>query len=335
MSNSLTIQENYRITATTRDATKAQRLYDLFPHYKNKIEFVSVPDFTVPDAFDSILEANQFDYILHTASPIPFETDYLQKDIIAPCPAGVTSLFGAAHRHSGSRLKRIILTGSAVAVLNPFLSPDSDRKHPFTEKDWNPVTTEMAVRSGNSNLAYLATKTLAERVAWDFVQAEKPSWDLTVLQPVIVLGPVLTPLTQANNIEQGDRKHVYAFMNGERKTTDVPFFSYTHVDVRDVALAHIIALDHPAAGGERILLCSPDVMTPQTVVNSINKHFPQLGHRVASGNPDQIYPSGVNDIGIDGSKATKVLGHKFEYTPLETSVQDVVAQILEAEARWK
>jgi nucleoside-diphosphate-sugar epimerase len=150
------------------------------------------------------------------------------------------------------------------------------------------------------------------------------------------LGPVLTPLTKASDVEQGDRQHVYAFINGGRKTTDDPFaISYEHVDVRDVALAHVLALNNPSAGGQRILLCSPDVMSPQTVVNSINKHYPQLQDRVASGDPSRVYPPGVNPVGIDGSKALKVFGPSFKYTSLETSVRDVVGQILENESKWQ
>ena len=126
-------------------------------------------------------------------------------------------------------------------------------------------------------------------------------------------------------------KHVYEFINGTNETTEMDFNFYSHVDVRDVARAHILAIQTPAAGGQRISLSSSDVLSPQTVVNIINKNFPQLGDRVARGNKDQIYPTGSKPPLFDGEKAKKIFGETWEYKNLETTVTDFLTQILEQE----
>ena len=134
------IQGGHKITATTRDATKAQKLYETFPKYKNTVTFVSVPDFTVPGAFDKVFESSHFDYVLHTASPIPFAASDLQKDIIDPGPLGTNSLLQAAHKFGGKDLKRVVLTSSGVTLIDPFLPKGEGLDRRYDEEDWNTVS---------------------------------------------------------------------------------------------------------------------------------------------------------------------------------------------------
>ena len=154
---------------------------------------------------------------------------------------------------------------------------------------------------------------------------------MSVLLPVIVLGPCLTPVKGPKDIEQGAFRHVYEFINGTNTTTEIDFNFYSHVDVRDVARAHVLAMHVPEAGGQRISLSSSDVLSPQTVVNVINKNFPQLKDRVAKGNKDQVYPTGSKPTLFSGDKAHKIFGDSWEFRSLETTITDVVAQILEQE----
>jgi nucleoside-diphosphate-sugar epimerase len=41
----------------------------------------------------------------------------------------------------------------------------------YTEDDWNPVTAETA--GSNSVVAYLASKTFAEKAAWEYIKDNK------------------------------------------------------------------------------------------------------------------------------------------------------------------
>jgi hypothetical protein len=49
-----------------------------------------------------------------------------------------TGLIECAHRLGGTKLKRFVLLGSAVAVLNSFEDLSIAGKD-YTEEDWNPV----------------------------------------------------------------------------------------------------------------------------------------------------------------------------------------------------
>ena len=128
------------MTATTRDAEKAQKLYVTFPSYKNTVKFVSVPDFTLVGAFDKVFEEGHFDYVLHTASPIPHLSQDLQRDIIDPGPMGTNNLMQAAQKYGGKNLKRIVTTSSGVTLIDPFLPKGQGLDRRYNEEDWNTVS---------------------------------------------------------------------------------------------------------------------------------------------------------------------------------------------------
>jgi hypothetical protein len=77
------------VTAVARSASKAEDV--LTPNdnwnYFGKIRTVIVPDFTVPGAFNDVFKNNSFDYVVHTAAPMPrrsgpdLQTDYLDPSI--------------------------------------------------------------------------------------------------------------------------------------------------------------------------------------------------------------------------------------------------------------
>lgn len=62
----------------------------------------------------------------------------------------------------------------------------------FTESFWNDAAVE-AVKTKASvpaAIIYFASKTLAEKAAWEFVAAHKSeiSWDLAVMNPSLIIG---------------------------------------------------------------------------------------------------------------------------------------------------
>lgn len=113
-----------------------------------------------------------------------------------------TGLISAAHKAGGSKLKRFVLLGSAVAVLNSFEDISKANK-PYTEDDWNPVnntlkwdcfhtylflqvTAEYAIEHGDVVSGYNASKRLAEEAAWKYMKEQNPQFDLTVINPEVI-----------------------------------------------------------------------------------------------------------------------------------------------------
>lgn len=75
----------------------------------------------------------------------------------------------------------------------------------FTEENWGLKSIEDCEKNGkdaNPGNKYRASKTLAERAAWDFVAEHKGSlsWDLVVLNPPYVFGPVLHEVDKAEKL---------------------------------------------------------------------------------------------------------------------------------------
>ena len=109
------------------------------------------------------------------------------SDLIVPAVRGTTSILNSALKH-GSTVKRVILTSSGVAVREATTVP-----RVFDESNWNNAAMD-AVKTKNSGIppfvAYMASKTLAEKAAWEFVAAHSSEipWDLVALNPPLILG---------------------------------------------------------------------------------------------------------------------------------------------------
>lgn len=133
---------------------------------------------------------------LHTASPFHFNvTDpykdlvkyvsphvaipqYLTNGIYSPAVNGTVSVLKSAK--DSKSIKRIVITSSFAAVV------DTSKPVPtkFTEDDWNefsPKTLEEKGKDVSPVDAYRASKTLAERAAWEFVEKHKPDWDIATM----------------------------------------------------------------------------------------------------------------------------------------------------------
>lgn len=104
---------------------------------------------------------------------------------------------------------------------------------------------------------------MAERAAWD--EAKERGVDLVVVNPVLVMGPLLQPTLNASII------HILKYLNGSAKTYANSVQAY--VDVKDVALAHILVYETPSASGR--YLCAESVLHRGDVVEILAKFFPE------------------------------------------------------------
>ena len=117
--------------------------------------------------------------MLHVASPFPPSVPKHEDELIVPAREGALRVLRAS-RDAG--VKRVVLTSSFAAI--GYGQPPQNA--PFNETNWtNP--------DGDDVSAYVKSKTLAERAAWDFIAAEGGNLELSVVNPVGVFGPVLGP----------------------------------------------------------------------------------------------------------------------------------------------
>jgi nucleoside-diphosphate-sugar epimerase len=177
------------------------------------------------------------DYVMHVASPIPASAPKHEDELIVPAREGTLRVLRAAR---DAKVKRVVLTSSCGAVY--YGHPP--QKAPFDETNWTIVNDGLT--------AYVKSKALAERAAWDFIASEGKSLELSVVNPSGIFGPILAP-DSSSSIDLIKR-----LMNG---MPGAPRIYFGVVDVRDVADLHLRAMTHPAAKGERFIAVSGDAIS--------------------------------------------------------------------------
>lgn len=106
----------------------------------------------------------------------------------SPAVNGTLSVLKAVQKN-GHNVKRIVVTSSYASIMDGSAPVPNTR----SEKDWNEYSIKQLESKGKDVSppdAYRASKTLAERAAWKFVEDNKPKWDLVTLCPPLVLGPI-------------------------------------------------------------------------------------------------------------------------------------------------
>lgn len=318
------LAQGHRVRGTVRSLRKEKELQPLrdLPGAAERFELVEA-DLLTDGAFDA--PAQGMDAVIHTASPYVLNAKDPQADLVEPAVKGTRNVLAAAAKVPS--IKRVVLTSSMAAITD---EPDSD--HVLTERDWND-------KSSLDRNPYYYSKTLAERAAWDFVEAEKPGFDLVVINPFLVIGPSLVPaLNTSNQVFVDLLKGTYpGVMN----------LTWGFVDVRDVADAHVRAVLTPSAQGRYIV--AGDTIAMRDVVALLEEKgwgaghkLPKLGLDCAVGDfavrlSSYLQPKGVGSylrthVGrvprYDTTKARSGLGIVFR--PVNESILDTLDDL----ARW-
>jgi len=260
------------------------------------------------------------DYILHVASPFPSQVPKNEDELIVPAREGALRVLRASR---DARVKRVVLTSSFAAIGYGHLPQPT----PFDETSWTNA-------NGKGVTAYVKSKTLAERAAWDFIAKEGGGLELAVVNPVGVFGPVLGPDYSTSILL------VQRLMDGAMP--GCPKLYFGAVDVRDVADLHLRAMTDPAAKGERFLAVSGDFISMLEVGNILRdrmgvqarkvptRELPNWLVRIASLRDPavkQILPELGKRRNATNAKARRVLG----WTP--RTREDAIAATAESLVR--
>lgn len=311
------IQQGYSVVTTVRSTDKADKIRSAYPTVGvDRLDFSIIEDIAQENAFDEVLMSTPpFDAVIHTASPFHFNVTDVQKDLLDPAVKGTTGILGSIARHACS-VKHVVITSSFASVVNPFMGAWPE--HTYTELDWNPISLEQA--SENVANGYRASKTFAEKAAWEFVQQENPSFSITTFCPPQVLGPVINHLDSLDSLNTSNQ-FIRDLIQGKFGDKIPPNATFTWVDVRDLALCHVLALENPRAANERFLVTAGPFCNRE-LVDMVRKHY--------NGLRDQLPPEGsaggeYPDHGlykVDNSKVVKALG--IGWKELSVTVIDTV-----------
>ncbi|PJZ67984.1 epimerase [Leptospira wolffii] len=197
------------------------------------------------------------DYVLHVASPFPPSVPKHEDELIIPAREGTLRVLKAS-RDSG--VKRVVITSSFAAIGYGH----KNKTNPYDETDWTDANGAIP--------AYVKSKTLAERAAWDFIKSEGKGLELSSVNPVGVFGPVLGPDYSASIVV------VQRLLDGAMP--GIPQLYFGVVDVRDVVDLHLKAMTNPKANGERFLAVAGDFMTIQEIARVLKEGLGKSAEKV-------------------------------------------------------
>jgi dihydroflavonol-4-reductase len=320
---SLLLAAGYRVRGTVRDPGHPNRHAHVtgVAGAGERLELVAA-DLEEPHAFDE--PASGCEYVIHTASPYQIDVVDPQRDLVDPAVNGTLSLLRAC-ADSGS-VRRVVLTSSGAAIT------DRADGHVNTEGDWN-------TRSSLTRNPYYYSKTLAEQAAWEYMARHRPGFDLVVINPFYVIGPSLGP---AANTSHG---FLTGVTNG--RVPAILALDFALVDVRDVAAAHVAAMERPDADGRHIVAAETRSMAQ--IIDLLRAdgwggryRLPALpldrGIGVAVSKLATLFqPKGTRDFLIkhlggamrfDNTKAREELGLRFR------DVDDTILETMEDLERW-
>ncbi|MFT4211566.1 MAG: NAD-dependent epimerase/dehydratase family protein [Microbacterium sp.] len=257
------------------------------------------------------------DYVLHVASPVMPGHVENEDDVIVPAREGTLRVLRAA---KDAGVGRVVLTSAFHAI--GFGWGRIDRV--FTDDDWSPL-------DGPGMDAYGRSKVLAERAAWDF--ARESGLEVVVLNPVAVLGPVVSPSVTGGNAIV---RRILSGQIGAFPDVWIPI-----VDVHDVATAHVRAMTAADAAGQRFIVGSGQGLKLAQIAAALRTGLGDRASRVGTRSVPSwaVRLAGlfrpelrgvVPDLGvvkrIDASKIRRVLDWRSR--PLATTVVDTGESML-------
>lgn len=244
------LDAGYAVHGTLRSPARADEVRDALrprlsdPAALDRLSFVAL-DLTRDDGWAEAMSSA--DALLHTASPFPMASPRDENDIIRPAVDGTLRALRAAH---AAGVRRVVLTSSVVAI------EAKAKRGAYAEEDWSDT-------DHSKSSAYYKSKTLAERAAWDFVDAHS-EMQLTTINPSLVLGSPMdshygTSLALIERILGG-------------KDPMVPDIGFGVVDVADVSAMHIASLERPESAGHRFIASNGTMTMPRIAQHLAARH---------------------------------------------------------------
>ncbi|KAJ7616178.1 hypothetical protein DFH06DRAFT_1239342 [Mycena polygramma] len=313
------LEKGYRVRAVARGA-KADGLQSTYASYGDRVEVVKIADIA-HDQFPEALVG--VDAIIHLASPLSGRAE--PAAMLATAVDGTLNVIVQGEK---AGVKRMVVTCSIATVRNP-TNPES-----YTDQDWSPVTKEMALTAGPGNemITYAASKKFAEIALWEWAE-KHPHVEVTGLNPPYFYGPFTpyfplpTPDFSAMSTDTVFYKSIF--------TGTFPSMTH-HIDVRDVAQAHVRALNsRPTAevGRKRVVISSPTGWSFKSTIEYIAEKRPALKERLTTVTP----PTMASDaMPMDFARVEKVLGMTVsDFHTVEETTLDTVDALVQVENQWR
>ncbi|EJF59007.1 NAD(P)-binding protein [Dichomitus squalens] len=315
------LDHGYSVRGTVRSEGKAPYLREFFKSHGDKFEVVIVEDITKEGAFDAAVSG--VDAILHIASPVTLAV-VDPDEVIQPAVRGTTSVLSAALRpENRATIKRVVIMSSSAAVYVPPDPGHTNFTRVLDERDWNTFSLKEVEEKGkdaNGLDKYRASKTLAERKAWEIYEAEKTKgleWDLVTLQSPFIFGPIVHEAPSLDKFGGSPRIWYDNVVGGKANEDTLTKLGFDFVDVRDLARAHVLSLTVPEAAGQRFIIRASEFVYQQ-FVDAARK----FSDKVPVGYPSYNLADATFYARYSNEKSKKVLG--LQYRSLEETTKDTI-----------
>jgi dihydroflavonol-4-reductase len=255
----LLLDSGYPVRGTVRDLRREGHLRAVLARHTsagNRLELVAA-DLTKDAGWDAAVRGCP--YVMHVASPFRIVPKSEEQSLVGPAVEGTLRVLRAAEA-GGAR--RVVLTSSIAAMI----AGHQGNGKTISEQDWSILTPQTD--------AYMTSKTLAERAAWDFVHALPPErgFEMAAVNPSFVAGPFM------DETFSGTSSVMFKELIN-RTYPGNPAFDIGMVDVRDVAQAHLSAMVTPEAAGKRFC-CQAGNLWVYEIAEILNRHFAARGYPV-------------------------------------------------------
>jgi dihydroflavonol-4-reductase len=308
------LRKGYSVRGTVRSKAKSETIKNTFANFSDRMDAL---EFAQADLLDDAGWAEAMSgctYVLHVASPFIMGEPKDPNDLIKPAVEGTERVLKFA-KEAG--VVRVVLTSSTVAVSS---SMESGVGGPSDWADPEKVGS------------YAKSKILAERAAWQFVNAQtgEAPMELVVINPGGVMGPTLTG--EASGTSTG---MISDMIQG--KMPMIPDIAVGMVDVRDVAQVHVTAIAVPEAAGQRFILASDEAIPMMYVAETLKSAgYSKVSTRKAPSFLLKMMAPFSKDVkgmvsflgrkvGSDNTSTRELLG--WEPTPMETSIVEMAASL--------
>jgi len=262
------LQQNYPVRATLRNATKIKLVEAMLKQAGvtdlSQLSFMEA-DLNTDDHWADVMQGAE--YVMSVASSTP-TGEFADAD--AMTSTAVNGLLRVLTSARDAGVKRVVLTSAFGAIG----MGHKNRTTPFTEKDWTNLD--------DPNLdPYQRSKTQAEHAAWHFIETEGHGMELAAINPVGVMGPVLSSDFSHSN------QQIVQLMSGQ--VPAVPNVNSGYIDVRDVASLHILAMTNSKANGQRFLATTGETLSMLDVANILRAAFPAFTDKL----PTTVIPDAI------------------------------------------
>jgi nucleoside-diphosphate-sugar epimerase len=305
------LQSGVSVTAAVRssDPQKLKALRGM--EDKGDLKIVSGCELLEPGSFEGAMQDAQVCF--HTASPFWMDdriTDPIQQ-LVRPAQDGTINVLDACVK--ARSVQRVVVTSSFASVMNVGGYKPWAADFEYCEDHWNESSEPVNDRFPEpvNGHAYRWSKTVAERAAWEF--DSRGQFDVSCVLPPMVLGENKQQLRNLDDLNQSSLI-LYKMLCGDMK--HVMPGSVGFVDVHDVAKAHVLAAQTPAAGGQRYL-CSGETRTWLHVASTLHDLFPQFSDSIPNACEDGTTEQPC--MMLQNRKIRAELG--MEFIPLVTTLR--------------